>query len=237
MVAIYVIVTILSGIAPKRILDRHIVKPRQILELELTLEESFQVASVAVGGVAVLFFISLYGARGNFYDEREAMLFYSFLGIGALSLLGTAVWKGLVIRKEMNQEQENSMNAESRRNAQITQDDAAPLSKVSHFWVGFAFVLTTLHTALGYWALACMWSKEDDETKRTKFTILTTILITTLPVVIVVYCISVFARPKENGWKTIYFMHFHFATFVGFGELSWVLIQFRRQYLLGVIQV
>ena len=202
----------MSGVVPKRILDRHIISSRQILEMNLRLEEKFQVLSVASSGVCALFFISLYGARGNFYDEKEKALFYATIVLGAALLFGTALWKGFVIRKEMRKEEETGEQIATKP------PDKTYLAKVSRFWVALAFAVTSTHTLVSaratwvvYGDVSLMESKE--------YIILSTVAMSTLPMVIVVYVVSLFADPAA---KSLTFLRFHFFCFCGLGEVCMV---------------
>ena len=98
LVASYTIITLITGMAPKKYIERHTVDIKKIVTMSLTLEETVVVIGLTIAGGCGLFLLGNYGVQGNFRNDAEEYFFVSVMAMGTLSLLVTAVWKGLVIR-------------------------------------------------------------------------------------------------------------------------------------------
>ena len=122
LVALYTIIMFMTGVAPKRYIDRHIIKPKMIAKMDLDLEEvrrhakanpaildsnsshypqTVQVLGLSVAAGCSLFLLGNYGVKGDFRNSAEEWWFFSVMVSGAASLLITAVWKGHVIHGEI----------------------------------------------------------------------------------------------------------------------------------------
>ena len=138
----------MTGMAPKKYIDRHTVPMWKIVTMNLTLEEKVVVFGLTVAGGCGLFLLGNYGVEGDFRNDAEEYFFVSIMATGTLSLLITAVWKGLVIRDEIkrdNIEQSEGSDltveasVEVNPTARSDNDNEGPfLTEISTVWVGIA---------------------------------------------------------------------------------------------------
>ena len=145
LVAIYTIITLVAGIVPKKYINRHTINTKKVAILDLNLEEKIQVLCLSIAGGCGLFFLGNYGVEGDFNSDAEEWFIIAVMVAGAVSLLVTAIWKGLVIRAEIKRDQEKSTGAENRGGESSGEDreNETPVYQLSSIWVGLGVVATT----------------------------------------------------------------------------------------------
>ena len=126
MVALFTTIKLASGVAPKRILDKHIISPKKVLAMDLNAEEAVQAFGLLIAARCALYPLGNYGAGGDFGDDAEQNAAYIVPSIGGGSLLLTAVWKLVVIRGEMRREAEET--------GHLHQDESSSLPQTARWW-------------------------------------------------------------------------------------------------------
>ena len=96
----------MAGVVPLRILNRHRLTVRQMVEMDLSARQMVEVLALSLSGICVLFLLGNYGAEGTFGSEGEEAFLMSLMVAGGLSLFVTAAWKGLIIRAEVQREEQ-----------------------------------------------------------------------------------------------------------------------------------
>ena len=71
MVSIYLGFKIISGLAPKRLVDKRVIVVSQIASMRLTLEETVRVLGLTVTIESAMFMLAGYGATGDFGSDSE----------------------------------------------------------------------------------------------------------------------------------------------------------------------
>ena len=108
LVSLFTVITLVSGVAPKRYIERHTVKTRDVVTMNLKVSEFVQILGLAIAGGCGLFLLGNYGVEGDFSSVFLENLFNSVMILGGASLFITAVWKSLVIRTEVRSGEKRS---------------------------------------------------------------------------------------------------------------------------------
>ena len=129
MVALFTTIKLLSGVVPKRILDRHAISPKKVIAMDLNIEEAVQFFGLFIAAGCALYLLGNYGAEGDFRTraERNATLIVPSIGGGCFLL--TAVWKVVVIRREMRRGAEET----GQLNQGESSSDSGTLVEASSF--------------------------------------------------------------------------------------------------------
>ena len=120
MVDLYISIRIIGALAPKSIIDKNIVSLTKIISTDFNLEDFVQVRKryafslnihVAnsskqclgffVAGGCSIFMLGSYGAVGDFNNVSEKNFFLAIATLGLCSFGITALWKAVVIRRQM----------------------------------------------------------------------------------------------------------------------------------------
>ena len=107
---------LVAGVAPKRYIDRHTIKTEKIVTLNLNTGEIVQLAGLCIAGSCGLFLLGNYGVKGSFRDDGVEEAWFGGITIaGVLSLLVTAAWKAIVIRREIKHDEAIGVAAGEKR--------------------------------------------------------------------------------------------------------------------------
>ena len=147
LVAEFTIIKIASGVAPKKYIERHVVKLRSIVELKLNWGEIVQVAGLSVSAACALFLLGNYGVEGDFHSDNELLAFRCVMSIGGSSLLITGIWKGLVIHSEIKRDEEIVAAGGTVEEAPAKEKpEDGHVSELSSAWIAMGFLATTVQT-------------------------------------------------------------------------------------------
>ena len=199
----------MAGIAPKKYLDRHTIKIKNIATLDLNLEEKVQVFGLSIAVCCGLFLLGNYGVEGDFNNDEEKWYFRAAMVTGMAVLLVTATFEGLAIRGEINRDhsaagaeesggQEVTLTVASTR---LTEEDDAPVTELSSVWVGAGVIATMALTTTSLMILI------------TGERFLFPIHLAMVPFVFVLYTISLLAQPRNQVRSHILFQSIHFVIF------------------------
>ena len=133
---------------------------------------------------------------------RSPQLFFSVMVAGASSLFITGFWQGLVIRNEMRRDEADGEDAIVVQESE--EADSSLVTELSWVWVGFGVVTTSVHAGLNI-ALS--------STGNSLYESLSDAL---LPIALVCYCVSFYAKPRSDG--LVWFLVPHFISFAWVGE-------------------
>jgi len=200
-VGVATIVLLLSGIVPSKYLDRHVLKVEKIVAMDLTVDEIVQVICLTIAGGCGLFLLGNYGVKGDFSNDAEEFFFAAVTVTGCVAVVVTAVWKAVVIHSEVISDEKAGREPESTRTL-----TGEPLTELSMFWVGLGALAASLFTGLNI-ASAVINSR-----------ITKIVSISSAPVVIVVFVISVFAQPRKHDRLTMNLLRAYFFIFAGISE-------------------
>ncbi|GMH84162.1 hypothetical protein TL16_g09835 [Triparma laevis f. inornata] len=82
MVAFFILLKIIGGVIPKKVLAKHFVSIRQIISMNLNFLEFLQCLCISISSFCLLFLLANYGAEGDFKNENEASFFYNTTIVG-----------------------------------------------------------------------------------------------------------------------------------------------------------
>ena len=160
-----------------------------------------KVLGLCIAGSVGIFLLGNYGVEGDFRNAAEESFFFSVMFVGSASLLITAVWKGLVIRDEIKRDQENAAAGVSEAQGRSQEGDQdPPVTDLSSVFVGFGVLASTVQVGIiGYYI-----STED--------VFYRTVCYGLLPIVMILYLISLFAQPRRQDGRTMIFLRAHFIS-------------------------
>lgn len=222
VVAIYTIIKIISGIAPKHLVEKYIVPLRKIVTLDLNLEEKVQTFGLLISAACCMYLLGSYGADGDFRDdpERDAMVSITFLGGG--SLVVTAAWTLFVIRAEMRHEEEHGVQQEAIGDERST----APLLEASSFWHHLGTVITTFQSATCIAGAVTM-----DAFYKSLAT-------TNMPFVVIAFIISTLSAPRRRDPKTMWKLRLRLVSWAYISQAAWVAKEVRRdEYFMATAHI
>ena len=107
MIIVYIVIKLISGIVPKAVFDKHIVSFKKVLAMKLNAEEFVQFFGLSIAAACALYLLGNYSARGK-PEEGERNASFAVVAIGNGCLIVNAVWKMVVIRKEVRNCEERS---------------------------------------------------------------------------------------------------------------------------------
>lgn len=89
MIAALTVIKIISSIAPKRILDKHVLSLKNVVAMNLNTEELVEAFGLSIAALCGMWLLGNYGAEGNFYSgnnnyEKPVMIAIIALGNGSL---------------------------------------------------------------------------------------------------------------------------------------------------------
>ena len=188
MVVLFLIIKIVSSIAPKRILDKHIVSFKKVLAVDLNFNEFVQFFGLSVAAGCALFLLGGYGAEGDFHTAAEEHATFAIGALGLVSLGATAFWKLIAIRGEMKRERDQEEEeTDEEKDEEKEGEPAAPfLLEASSFWVYLGIFATTFQTCLNISGAVLL---DENLSAATNFT---------LPPVLLCYCGSFLSQPRRN---------------------------------------
>ncbi|GMH80502.1 hypothetical protein TL16_g08571 [Triparma laevis f. inornata] len=195
MIALYFGIKLLSGVVPKRILEKHMFSIKKVVAMRMNAEESVQAFGLAIAIGCALFMFGNYGAEEDFHNEAEKILLFAVMGTGFACLIVTAAWNMVAIRVEMKRRGKILRQSESSSSS-----SEAMLAGASSFWFYLGVLATTLLSIL-YVARAATL----DESYFT-------LAMAGLPVVILVYFWSFFCQPRKISPKNMWKLRLHFAS-------------------------
>ena len=142
--ALYTIITLLSGIAPKKYIDRHTIKLKNVATLDLNLEGKVQVLGLSIAVGCGLFLLGNYGVEGNFRNDAQEQFFLLVMLLGGVALLVTALGEALLIRREIKRDEDTAgVGSRGERTSREKGGDETPITQLSSGWVGLGVVSTT----------------------------------------------------------------------------------------------
>ena len=151
--ALVIILRLVSGVVPSKIMKRHVLGPERIVTMDLSVTEFFEFVGLCAAAGCGLFLISLYGAEGDFGSDLEFNLVKGVMALGGTSLAVTALWKGVVIRGEMKGERDERERGEQEAGVGVgapeaSAEPAVVVKRGSVFWLWLGVVATTFQSLL-----------------------------------------------------------------------------------------
>ena len=198
MVMLYIVIKLITGVIPRRILRKHAISLKKVLAMDLNFEEAAQTFGLVIAAVCALYPLSSYGAEGNFEegDETEETLSFLLPSIGCGCLLLTASCEFFLIRKDMKREERLSrVQIYQNQGSSFTNDGV--FVEFSSFWFIFAFIIVTLTTLLCV-ATILMAGKN--------ITLHYLLFSLFLPIEVLIFCMAILCQPRRrylsgNRWK------------------------------------
>ena len=151
MIGTYILIKLASGVVPKQILEKHVFSLKKVVAMRMNSEEAVQAFGLSIAGMGTIYLLGNYGANGNFEHDDELHSIVNVTIIGAGCLLLTAVWKFVVIRREMSREAEGT-----GQQSQGGSSSDAPLVEGSSFWFYIGVLATTYFSAVNIVAAVTM---------------------------------------------------------------------------------
>ncbi|GMH80284.1 hypothetical protein TL16_g08484 [Triparma laevis f. inornata] len=212
MVTLFTIIKLLSGVVPKRILDKHVISPKKVLAMDLNAEQAAQAFGLFVAAGCALWPLGNYGAEGDLGNDAEEYAAYLVPSIGGFCLLLTAVCEFVIMRREMRSE-----GTSSRRQVHQGQSfsEDGTLVEASSFWFYLGVLATTYFSVVNVAAAVMM---EGFYMALSTFS---------LPIVILVYIGSVICQPRRRSSKDMWKLRLHFMSFAVVSEIGFAMYQFR----------
>ena len=140
--------------------------------------------------------------------------------VGGASLLVTAVWKGLVIRGEIRRDEENAAAGVSEEQGPTQDGDQAqqdpPVTKLATAFVWLGVLATTVQTGL----VITEASTGDPYYATATYSL--------LPIIGVLYIISLFAQPSRHNRRIMLFLRAHFISFAWVSEGAYIFFGIRE---------
>ena len=196
------------------------------------MSQIIQVLGLGIASSCGLFLLGNYGVEGNFRNNDEAWFFSSVMIAGGASLLITAIWKGLVIRGEIKRDQENAaagVSEDQGPTLEGAQAQDAPVTELATAFVGLGVLATTAQVGL----VIAQVSTGDtmSETAASAF----------LPIVVVLYGIGIFAKPRQRDRGTMLFFRAHFISIVWISEGAYMIWAIRdantNNFIIALVRV
>ena len=173
--------------------------------MNLKLDKYIQELGFSISGACELFLLENYCVKGEFQSYKEELFFVVVMIAGGASLFITAIWQGIAIRDEIKRDEADDSGAGVIGTGVVgvglvkaEQQNDAPVTELSSVWVGVGVVATTTYTGM------------DVANVYMESSFLTTLSISLLPVVLVLWTLSSFAQPRRRDSKTILFLRLHF---------------------------
>ena len=201
--ALYTTIKLISGVAPKKYIDRHTIKLRKVATLDLNLEEKVQVLGLSFAGGCGLFFLGNYGVEGNFSNNDEEWYFGAVTITGGASLFVTSVWKGLVIRAEIKRNQETGRTG-SKVMGTEKKENSTCITEISSVWISLGVIATTTHTTL-----CIMWKMIEQVGGHYYEPYMQSLL----PLNVTLNIICLMAHPRRHSRSYMMLLRFHFTRF------------------------
>ena len=178
IVATFVTLRVFSGLIPRKLREKHIVKMKSLVTMRMRAGDVVQVVGMGVAGSSALFLLGNYGAEGGTTDEEQLALFLT-MGVGCGVLIFTAFWKLLVILREMKQNKEDTMEQ--------PETDSSYALEMSMFWVIISVLATIGHSMLSFAAYYTM---------DNFYTFMSPIAV---PISSVLFAMAFFAQPRRRS--------------------------------------
>ncbi|GMH63274.1 hypothetical protein TL16_g03669 [Triparma laevis f. inornata] len=214
MVVIYTAITLISGLAPKRILEKHVIPTKDILSMNLTVQQIVQTFGLLTAASSAMFLLGSYGADGNLKDSTEKNVILTVTGIGCTCLIVTAGWKLLVIRREINEgEEKNDME---KKEATATAPSKLFLTEASSFWFWSAWLVTSSQTVI---CILCAITLDRFYSSLATFV---------FPFTAMVFLVAVFCQPKKHSPKDMTRLRMLGTTFAYLSEIALVISALRK---------
>ncbi|GMI04950.1 hypothetical protein TrLO_g2842 [Triparma laevis f. longispina] len=203
MIIVYIGIKLIGGIVPKAVLDKHIVSFKKVLAMKLNAEEFVQFFGLSIAAVCALYLLGNYSARGKPEEgERNASL--AVVAIGNGCLIVNAVWKMVVIRKELKAGEDEAAlnNSGADETHSSTPSTTVYLTEGHTFW-SFLAVLATTFSSLTF--IASIATKTDS---------LFWIFLMFFPLVFIFYICSLAGQPRRRSPQHMWRIRLHVASFI-----------------------
>ncbi|GMI14762.1 hypothetical protein TrLO_g4328 [Triparma laevis f. longispina] len=211
-------IKMVSEIAPKQYLDRHVVSMKKVLAMKLTVGEFVQFNLLLISAGCGMFLLGNYGAKGDFKSEAEQQgaLTVATIGSGCLTLVG--LWKFFVIRSEMRRDEGGKGAGDGEE-----EKEEVPLTEAHSFWFYTGAIGTLLQSGLGVLGNIDI----DSDFHQALATLV-------LPFVALGFCASVFCQPRRCSEGYMRKLKVVFFSFCVFSEIAWGVRESRRGQALEV---
>ncbi|GMH77653.1 hypothetical protein TL16_g07484 [Triparma laevis f. inornata] len=115
IVSLYTLFQISAAVVPYKVLRRHILPAKQLIEMNLSFTQALEIVLLCTCAASALFLIGNYGVEGNFGqfggttkneagedddNDTEKVIALVVSAVGFLSLVVTSLWQGVVIMRE-----------------------------------------------------------------------------------------------------------------------------------------
>lgn len=231
IITAYTMIKIISKIAPKHIVDRHIVNFRKAAAMDLNLEEAVQCFGLLNSAWCAMFLLGNYGTMGDFHDTREEAIQISILSFGLGLLLITAIWKCFVIKSEIRAEAANSNSGEDCGDAHIDTDEhilpesSPPLTEMSSFWFLCGVTVSTCQTVFN--VAATLTDDLNDDA----------LSILTMPFSLMFFIGAFFCQPRKVSPSYMWKLKAHFACYAYVSMTAWCIWDVQGKGKLGIFSL
>ncbi|GMH69308.1 hypothetical protein TL16_g05125 [Triparma laevis f. inornata] len=193
MISLYVIIKLLSGVVPEHILEKHVLSMKKVVAMKMNAEKSVQAFRLTIAICCALFSLGGYGANGNFGNNAEKFTAYTIPLFGMSCLLLTVVWKMVAIRGEIKRGEVSDQLRQGKSSSEVM------LAEGSSFWFYLGVLATTFQVML--FIASAVTLDEGDFTQAA----------IALPIVVLLYLVSIGCQPRRNSPKDLMKMKLHFA--------------------------
>ncbi|GMH66283.1 hypothetical protein TrLO_g3237 [Triparma laevis f. longispina] len=213
MVVLYVGLNIVSRLATKDQLERHVPSMKKIVTMKLTAGDLVQFVSLFFTITCTMFLLGNYGAEGDFYNEFEKTSYFIVIALGLSSLAFTSIWKAVEICSEIDKnEEEKKMVSEKETEEEEEEEEkkiTQYITEASPIWLYLGILATTLQTVIN--AIGALASVK-------LFEVISGM---TLPFVALQYMNAFFCQPRRKSSTYKWLLRLHFASFALLGEAIW----------------
>lgn len=219
MVAFFIMLKIIAGVIPKKVLAKHFVSIRQIISMNLNFLEFLQCLCISISSFCLLFLLANYGAEGDFKNENEASFFYNMTIVGVSFQMLPVLISSPFILKE-TREQRSSTSSSSGAGAEDEDEGEKPeklLTESSRFWLYFGLTAVTLHSTID--VISAWQAYQESKSSVFSSIMLNNISTITLPICILLFSFSVLSKPRQPE-RTRVARHVGFVIFAVVGEGS-----------------
>ncbi|GMI06365.1 hypothetical protein TrVE_jg3689, partial [Triparma verrucosa] len=207
MICIVILSRLVSGMFPHKYVAKHVPRIEKIAAMDLNLEEGVTALALCLSIISGLFLLSFYGVEDDFYSGNEVQqtCFIVFFSLGSSSLLISAVWKLLVIRRDCLR------GAVEENQSPSDEQELKRVIELHWIWPCLAVIMTTLYSGSIIFALTIVRNTSKKVVQTFKVLKLVTTSFT--PIVVVLFMLCLVAKPREQGRYMKFGLYLHFFSF------------------------
>jgi len=220
MICFFILLKAVSGMAPRHLLEKHMVSLKRVVTMNLNVYEFTTFAGYCTVVCCGLFLLGNYGAEGDFHTKWEERFCFIVMALGTTSLLVISVWKGILIRKDMKLEESLAAKGHNPEQHEARQDDSFEVSKLSWFYVIISVFGSTFESAISVVAGVRNPDSEKLEVENIAHLL--------MPIIAIFMIGGFFAKPRLNSKPYVWFLRIHFLSIAWVTEAMWLVWELRR---------